>query len=77
MPDFLQWIRDPDNEEEVLTLAYTAQENRKSPSHYAFGDVPIPTQSEYEIDFYVTAIRIQDQARKAEQALLDAKNRRS
>lgn len=57
-------MRQPENKEEVLALGYTAKECYKSPSYYAFGDVEIPTQSEYEIDLYVTSIRKEDEAER-------------
>jgi len=61
-------MRDPENKEEILTLAYTAKECYQSPSHYVFGDVQIPTQSAYEIDVYVTAIRKEHEAEMLEEA---------
>lgn len=61
-------MRQPENRDEVLTLGYIAKECYQSPSHYAFGDVPIPTQSEYEIDVYVTAIRKEHEAELAREA---------
>ena len=44
-----------ENRDEVLALYYTAKDNDKQPSYYAFGP-DIPLTSQYEIDLYVTAI---------------------
>lgn len=64
----MQWMRQPENEEEVLVLAYTAKDCYTSPSHYAFGDVRIPTQSQYEIDTFVSGKRREHEAELAREA---------
>jgi len=60
-------MRQPENEEEIIALGYTAKECYQSPSHYVFGDT-IPIQSQYEIDVWVTAIRKEHEAELAEEA---------
>lgn len=72
--DFLNWIHDPENRDEVLTLYYTAQRNRRSPSYYAFG-LRIPLQSQYEIDAYVTMLGVEHEAEQAREAEQRLKNR--
>jgi len=59
-----------------LTLYYTAQKNRRTPSYYAFGmyGVRIPRQSEYEIDAYVTMIGVEHESEKAREAEQRLKN---
>ena len=64
---FLNWIHDPENRDEVLTLYYVAQRNRRTPSYYAFG-LHIPLQSQYEIDAYVTMIGAEHEAELARNA---------
>ena len=62
-------MREPENEDEVILLAYTAKDCYQSPSHYAFGP-NLPVQSQYEIDTYVAAKRREHEtelAREAEQ----------
>lgn len=61
----------PENEEEVLLLAYTAKDSYRSPSHYIFGDVKVPTQSQYEIDVYITGLRREHEAQRLEEQLAD------
>ena len=68
---FLTWMQDPENREEVLALYYTAKDNDKQPSYYAFGP-DIPIQSQYEIDLYCTAI-----GREHEAELLEAAEQRA
>ena len=60
-------MRQPENEEEVLVLAYTSKGCYQSPSHYAFGP-NIPIQSQYEIDAYVNAKRTEHEAELADEA---------
>ena len=67
MPSFLQWIHQEENRDEVLALYYTAKDNDRQPSYYAFGP-DIPIQSQYEIDLYVTAIGKEHEAELAEEA---------
>ena len=45
--DFLTWIQDPENRDEVLGLYYTAREFGQQPSYYAFRD-KISLMSQYE-----------------------------
>ena len=63
-------MRQPENEEEILALGYTAKECYQSPSHYVFGD-KIPIQSQYEIDVWVTAVRKEHEAELAEEERRD------
>ena len=67
MLGFLTWIQQEQNREEVLALYYTAKDNDKQPSYYAFGP-NIPIQSQYEIDLYVTAIGKEHEAELAREA---------
>lgn len=60
-------MRQPENEEEIIALGWTAKECYKSPSHYVFGP-DIPLTSQYEIDLYVTAIRKEHEAEMIEEA---------
>ena len=63
-------MRQPENEEEVLALGYTAKESYQSPSHYVFGP-NLPIQSQYEIDVWVTAVRKEHEAELLEEQKRD------
>ena len=69
-------MRQPENEEEIIALGYTAKECYQSPSHYVFGP-NLPIQSQYEIDVWVTAIRKEHEAELAREAEQRAASGRS
>ena len=60
-------MQQPENREEVLALYYTAKDNDRQPSYYAFGP-NLPLTSQYEIDLYVNTIGKEHEAELAREA---------